>query len=301
VTIEANPGPDERGDLAGFRSAGVTRVSFGAQSFDPAELRRLGRRHWPSDVLEAVEAAERAGIEHRSLDLLYDVPGQTMATWQASVERALEAPIDHLSAYALTLDDPDAAGLTGPTGDHLPVRPGARRWRITARAAQDDERAADAYLWLDDRLATAGFAWYEVSNWARVGGASRHNQAYWRRRPTLGLGPGAHAFDGARRRSWNAARLDAYLAALSPADGAPPRLPPGGDETLDDEAVRLERLSLGLRTAGGFEAGSLTKMGARELAQADQAGLLEPAGDGRWRATARGRLVAGELAVRLSA
>jgi oxygen-independent coproporphyrinogen-3 oxidase len=100
VTIEANPGPDERGDLAGFRAAGVTRISFGAQSLDPDELRRLGRRHQPEDVFSAVEAARRAGIEHRSIDLLYDLPEQSMATWQATVERALEAPIDHLSAYA---------------------------------------------------------------------------------------------------------------------------------------------------------------------------------------------------------
>ena len=134
VTIEANPGPDERGDLAGFRAAGVTRISFGAQSLDVGELKRLGRRHRPVDVLDAVEAARRAGIEHRSVDLLYDIPGQTVATWQRSVERVLEAPIDHLSAYALTLDDPDAAGLVGPTGDHLPVRPGARRWRRTVAA-----------------------------------------------------------------------------------------------------------------------------------------------------------------------
>jgi oxygen-independent coproporphyrinogen-3 oxidase len=301
VTIEANPGPDERGDLAGLRSAGVTRISFGAQSFDAAELRRLGRRHRPGDVVTALEAAQRAGIPHRSLDLLYDTPGQAQATWQGSVEAALQTPIDHLSAYALTLEDPDAANLTGPTGDHLPVRRGARRWRRLAAAEQDDDRAADAYLWLDERLVAAGFGWYEVSNWARPGGASRHNQAYWRRAPMLGLGPGAHAFDGARRRSWNAARLDGYLAALAPADGSPPHLAPGGEDDLDDDAVRLERLSLDLRTRAGIARRDVPQTALAELDVALQAGLLDEVDDERLMVTARGRLMAGELAARLVA
>ncbi len=300
VTIEANPGPDERGDLAGFRAAGVNRISFGAQSLDRGELRRLGRRHQPSDVLEAVEAARRAGIEHRSLDLLYDLPEQSMATWRATVERALEAPIDHLSAYALTIDDPEAEGLTGPTGDHLPIRPGARRWRLAAAAEQDDDRAADAYLLLDERLAAAGFGWYEVSNWARPGGASRHNQAYWRRQATLGVGPGAHRFDGARLRSWNAARLDGYLAALLPADGEPACLPPGGVERLDAPAVRLETISLALRTSDGLAAAALSPDVDGHLEAALAAGLLEPADDGRIALSPRGRLLAGEIAIRLA-
>jgi oxygen-independent coproporphyrinogen-3 oxidase len=311
VTIEANPGPDERGDLAGFRAAGVTRISFGAQSLDAAGLRRLGRRHRPGDVLDAVEAAGRAGIEHRSVDLLYDVPAQSMATFQATVERALEMPIDHLSAYALTLDDPDAAGLSGPTGDHLPVRPGARRWRQGAAAEQDDDRAADQYLWLDERLAAAGLTWYEVSNWARPGGASQHNQAYWQRLPTLGVGPGAHAFDGGRLRSWNAARLDAYLSALLPlggaADGAAavharrPRLPPGGAEALNDDAVRLETISLALRTRAGIAAHDLPSSAAPEVDRARRAGLIEAAPGDHLRLTARGRLMAAEVAVVLAA
>ena len=302
VTIEANPGPDERGDLVGFRAAGVTRVSFGAQSLDAAELRRLGRRHRPVDVVEAVAAARRAGIAHRSIDLLYDLPGQSMATWRATVERALDLPIDHLSAYALTLDDPDDASQTGLFGDHLPVRPGARRWRRDAAPEQDDDRAADQYLWLDDRLQQAGFDWYEVSNWARPGGESRHNPAYWRRRATVGVGPGAHGFDGGRRRTWNAARLDGYLAALLPADtdpgaAVPPRLPPGGVETLDDDAIRLESVSLGLRTRRGIDVDQLSTAGRAAVARSVRAALVEPAGPTRIRLTARGRLLAGALAL----
>jgi oxygen-independent coproporphyrinogen-3 oxidase len=300
VTIEANPGPDERGDMAGFRAAGVTRLSLGAQSLDPAELRRLGRRHRPDDVATALEDSRRAGIGHRSIDLLYDLPGGSVATWQATVERTLELPIDHLSAYALTLDDPEAEGLTGPAGDHLPVRPGARRWRERARVAQDADRAADAYAWLEARASAVGFTWYEISNWARPGGQSRHNLAYWRREPYAALGPGAHAFDGARRRSWNAARLDRYMAALDPADGSPARLPPGGEERLDDRAATIEAAMLGLRLREGLE-GSLARDAAVSpaLAWAAANGLSESAAEGRTRLTVRGRLLSNEIFVRL--
>ena len=156
----------------------------------------------------------------------------------------------------MTLDDPDAAGLTGATGDHLPVRSGARRWRRDAATEQDDERAADQYLWLDERLERAGLTWYEVSNWARPGGESRHNQAYWRRLATVGVGPGAHGFDGGRRRTWNAARLDGYLSPSSPppptGGHSRPQLPPGGVEALDDGAIQLETVSLALRTREGL-------------------------------------------------
>ncbi|MGH2468337.1 MAG: coproporphyrinogen-III oxidase family protein, partial [Candidatus Limnocylindrales bacterium] len=296
VTIEANPGPDERGDLAGFRAAGVTRLSIGAQTFERAELRRLGRRHQPEDVAATVAAARRAGFASVSLDLLYDLPGQMLAGWSRTLEAALALPIDHLSAYALTLDDPEAEGLTGPSGDHLPVRPGARAWRARARASQDEGRAADMYALADERLMAAGFAWYEISNWARPGHESRHNLAYWRREPYEALGPGAHAFDGGRVRRWTAARLEGYLTAL--AEG---RLPPGAWEHLDDAAVRAEGAILGLRLAEGLDdrqAGDATIRTA--LAWAAANGLLEKAGDGRGRLTLRGRLLLDEILARAS-
>ena len=300
ITLEANPGPDERGDLAGFRAAGVTRLSVGAQSLDAAELRRIGRRHRPADVGATLDAARRAGIGHRSIDLLYDLPGQDPATWARSLERAVELPIDHLSAYALTLDDPDAEGLTGATGDHLPVRPGARRWRRAAAAAQDEDRAADAYTEADRRLAGAGFEWYELSNWARPGAESRHNLAYWLRSSHAALGPGAHAFDGALRRTWTAARLDAYLSALSPVDAAAARLPPGGSDLLDEAGADRERAILGLRLRRGISAELASLPGIVEvMAWAADAGLAERVEDDRWRLSPRGRLLAGEVFARL--
>ena len=133
VTLEANPGPDERGDAAALRAAGVTRLSIGAQAMSASGLRRLGRRHRVVDVVRAVAEARQGGIASVSLDLLYDAPDATLIDWIETLEAALALEPDHLSLYALTLDDPDAEGLTGPGGDHLPTTTGARRWRAVAR------------------------------------------------------------------------------------------------------------------------------------------------------------------------
>jgi coproporphyrinogen III oxidase-like Fe-S oxidoreductase len=302
VTIESNPGPDERGVAAELVAAGVNRVSLGAQAFDAGLLRRLGRRHDPADVGAAVREAREAGIGSVSLDLLYDVPGQSVDAWAESLDAALALGVDHVSAYALTLDDPDAEGLTGATGDHLPTTAGARRWRARAAADQDDDRAAAQYRLAVERLAAAGFRGYEISNWARPGHESRHNLAYWRREPYEAVGPGAHAFDGVVRR-WNAARLDGYLAALAPAGGGLPALPPGGSETIDADGAAAERVILALRLDDGLgraeaEAGPL----APHLGWALDAGLLEAVPDARGervRLTTEGRLLSNELFARL--
>jgi putative oxygen-independent coproporphyrinogen III oxidase len=297
VTLEANPGPDDRGDLAGFARAGVTRLSLGAQSLDDADLRSLGRRHRAGDVADAILAARAAGIGQVSLDLLYDVPGQRLASWAGTVEAALDLAPDHVSCYALTLDDPDAEGLTGPLGDHLPTAAGARRWRDRARAAQDEDRAAAAYALADAALEGAGMPWYELSNWARPGAESRHNLAYWERRSYEAVGPGAHAFDGVRRR-WNAARLDAWLEALTPARGASAALPPGDGEELDAATAAAEELILGLRMAHGV-ARSRALAHPEPMAWAHEAGLVEEAPGERVRLTLRGRLLSNELFARL--
>jgi len=298
VTLEVNPGPDERGDARAQRDAGVTRLSIGAQSLDERELRALGRRHGTDDIASTVDAARAAGIGSVSLDLLYDIPGSSMAAWSETLGRALALTPDHLSLYALTLDDPDGAGLTGATGDHLPVRPGARRWRDRARRGQDDDRAAAMYELADARLAAAGLTWYEISNWARPGHRSRHNLAYWHRLPYEAVGPGAHAFDGTARR-WNAARLDAYIAALAPADGRPPALPPGGAEHVADRAS-AEAAMLALRTADGLAPGTPTREWAeRRLADPLLGSLLDGDPDRPLALTLRGRLLSNEVFARL--
>jgi oxygen-independent coproporphyrinogen III oxidase len=298
VTLEANPGPDERGDAAALVRAGIGRLSIGAQSLDRPELRRLGRRHRPEDVGEAVAAARDAGIGSVSLDLLYDLPGGALETWAATLDAALALAPDHLSLYALTLDDPDAEGLTGPGGDHLPTTSGARRWRAAAGLDQDEDLAATQYQHAVERLASSGWRGYEISNWARPGHESRHNLAYWLRLPYEAVGPGAHAFDGVTRR-WNAARLDTYVAALRPVDGGRPSLPPGGAETIDTATATAESLVLGLRTDRGVplaarDEGPL----ATAFDWALDAGLLATTDD-RIVLTTRGRLLSNELFSRL--
>jgi len=216
-----------------------------------------------------------------------------------TLEWALELEPDHLSLYALTLDDPDAEGLTGLLGDHLPTTRGARRWRDGARAGQDEDRAAAMYHHAVHRLAAAGFDGYEISNWARPGHESRHNLAYWERRPYEAVGPGAHAFDGATRR-WNAARLDAYLGALTPSDGSPGDLPPGREESVDAGTAATERVILGLRTARGIPAAAmLAPPLADHFGWALAAELVEVTPDERIVLTTRGRLLSNELFARL--
>jgi oxygen-independent coproporphyrinogen-3 oxidase len=299
VTIEANPGPDERGDAHRLRAAGVTRLSLGAQSMSEPELRRLGRRHRVSDIADALVAARDAGIASVSLDLLYDIPDSSLASWTETLDAALALEPDHLSLYALTLDDPNAEGLTGAGGDHLPTTAGARRWRDRARPRQDDDLAADQYLLAVGRLAVAGWRGYEISNWARPGHESRHNLVYWDRRPYEAIGPGAHAFDGVSRR-WNAARLDGYLAALVATDGRRPRLPPGGSEMLDAAIAEAESVVLGLRTDRGIAEGVALEPRFREVFRwAWGNRLVETRQQGRVSLTSRGRLLSNELFARL--
>lgn len=299
VTIEANPGPDERGRARELRAAGVTRISYGAQALDDGLLVRIGRRHRVADVQAALAEARAAAIPSVSLDLLYDLPGQALDDWEATLEQAIMLGPDHLSLYALALDDPDAEGLTGPFGDHLPATRGARRWRAVARTAQDEDRAATMYSRAIDRLSAAGYESYEISNWARPGHESRHNMGYWERRPGEAVGPGAHAFDGAVRR-WNAARLDGWVAALVPERGVPARLPPGGEEALDASTAALEQVILGLRTSRGvpLSTGGEPPLAAH-LEWALAGGLAHVTPDERIILTTRGRLLSNELFSRL--
>lgn len=296
ITLEANPGPDERGDPAAQLRVGITRLSFGAQSLDDTELRKLGRRHRARHVGDAVAGARAAGIRSVNVDLLYDIPDTDLPTWMSTLDAALALEPDHLSLYALTLDDPDAEGLTGPTGDHLPTTKGARRWRDAVRPGQDEDRAAAQYHHASIVLADAGYRGYEISNWARPGHESRHNLAYWQRRPHAAVGPGAHAFDGIARR-WTTARLDAYVAALGVAS---PSLPPGGVDVVDAATAAAEAVILGLRLDTGVPLAT-----ANEPPLADTFGwalaaeLLAVTNDDRVVLTTRGRLLSNELFARL--
>ena len=296
ITLEANPGPDERGDPAAQRRAGVTRISFGAQSFDDTELRKLGRRHRARHVADAVAGARAAGVGSINVDLLYDIPDSDLPTWMATLDAALALEPDHLSLYALTLDDLEAEGLTGPTGDHLPTTKGAKRWRDAVRPGQDEDRAAAQYHHAVVVLGDAGFRGYEISNWARPGHESRHNLAYWLRRPHEAVGPGAHAFDGVTRR-WTAARLDLYVAALG---SATPTLPPGGIDPIDATTAAAETVILGLRLDVGVPMAAAYEPPLDDaFGWALAAGLLTVIEGDRVVLTTRGRLLSNELFERL--
>jgi oxygen-independent coproporphyrinogen-3 oxidase len=254
ITLEANPGAGERGDADALRAGGVTRLSLGAQSMSDAGLRRLGRRHRAVDVGAAVAAARDAGIGSISLDLLYDTPDGSLIEWIDTLEAALALEPDHLSLYALTLDDPDAEGLTGPGGDHLPTTAGARRWRAEARPQQDEDRAAAQYHHAVHRLAEDGWRGYEISNWARPGHESRHNLVYWERRPYEAAGR-AHTV---RRRHATLERGAArgYLAALARPLGVA-RLPPAA-RALDPATEAARRSSWACGRTGACRRGGLS-------------------------------------------
>ncbi len=296
ITLEANPGPDERGDPAALLRVGVTRMSFGAQSLDDTELRKLGRRHRARHVADAVADARAAGIASINVDLLYDIPDTDLTTWMATLDAAIAIEPEHLSLYALTLDDLEAEGLTGTSGDHLTTTRGARRWRDGVRPGQDEDRAAAQYHHASLVLADVGYRGYEISNWARPGHESRHNLAYWQRRPHEALGPGAHAFDGVTRR-WTAARLDRYVTALG---GPAPALPPGGVDVIDGMTAAAEGVILGLRLDTGVPLATVHEPPlADSFGWALAAELLTVTDDDRVVLTTRGRLLSNELFARL--
>lgn len=289
VTLEANPSAREAPDWHALRRSGVTRISLGVQSFRDAELRRLARGHSSEEARDAVAAAQAAGFESISVDLMYGIPGQTLADWRAGLEAAIAVEPDHLSLYALSL-------ALQPDEWSAPPRAGALRWRARAAARQDDDLAAAQYELAQDELGAAGFEHYELSSWARPGHESRHNRAYWDRRPYTGLGSGAHSFDGAVR-SWNARSLDAYLHTLG--EG---RLPVEGSERIDVAGAKFESVALGLRHVRGLSRRSFRDQFGVDLVThyasavdgGSRSGLLEVEADAV-RLSRRGRLLANEV------
>jgi putative oxygen-independent coproporphyrinogen III oxidase len=277
VTTEANPESVAPASLHALREAGFTRISLGMQSAAPHVLRTLDRTHTPGRAAAAAQEARAAGFEHVSLDLIYGTPGETDADWSASLEAALAARPDHVSAYALTVEP----------GTRLHAR--VRRGELPA---PDDDVLAERYAIADARLGDAGLDWYEVSNWAADPGACcRHNLGYWRGGDWWGIGPGAHSHVGGVRW-WNVLHPATYAARL--ADGASPA---HARELLDDASRRFERVMLELRLGDGLDTALLDAAGADAAARAAAAGLADPAAltAGRVRLTLRGRLLADAL------
>jgi putative oxygen-independent coproporphyrinogen III oxidase len=275
VTTEANPESVGPAYLAALREGGFNRISFGMQSARPHVLRVLDRAHTPGRPEACVAEARAAGFDQVNLDLIYGTPGESDDDWRASLDAALGAGPDHVSAYALIVEE----------GTRL-----ARRIRRGEIPATDDDAHADRYLIAEERLTAAGYAWYEVSNWATGQAARcRHNELYWTGADWWGAGPGAHSHIGGVRW-WNVRHPAAYAQAL--AEG---RTPGAGREVLTAEDRRVERILLELRLADGCPLDVLAPAGRRAADRAVADGLLEPVpyrARGRAVLTLRGRLLA---------
>ena len=274
ITTESNPESVDRRALDVLRAGGFTRISFGMQSASNHVLVVLDREHSPGRVGDVVADAKAAGFTHVNVDLIYGTPGERDEDWVASLDAAVATGVDHVSAYALIVED----------GTRL-----AKRIERGELAAPDDDVLADRYLMAEERLTAAGLEWYEVSNWARDASArSRHNLGYWSDADWWGVGPGAHSHvDGVRW--WNVKHPTAYAQRL--AEGVSPA---HAREVLDAPARRLEEVMLRLRLRDGLPMELLSDQGRLAAQRACADGLLEATAHecGRAVLTLRGRLLA---------
>ncbi|KLO30284.1 radical SAM family heme chaperone HemW [Mycobacterium haemophilum] len=270
VSTEANPESTWPDFFDAIRVSGYTRVSLGMQSVSPRVLAALDRVHSPGRATTAAREAMAAGFEHVNLDLIYGTPGESDDDLVRSVDAAIEAGVDHISAYALVVEDGTAL---------------ARRIRRGELAAPDDDVQAHRYELVDARLSAAGLSWYEVSNWSRPGGECRHNLGYWNGGQWWGAGPGAHGYVGTTRW-WNVKHPNAYAQMLGNA-----MLPIADFEQLSVDALHTEDVLLKTRLRQGLP---LAQLGAAERKRAEDVvadGLLVFEGDSLV-LTPRGRLLA---------
>lgn len=278
-TVEANPESVTPALVEGWRRAGVNRISLGVQSFEGDVLRWMGRLHGAEGAREAVRVVREGGIENVSVDLIFGLPSRLKRCWSRELDEVLALELPHVSLY----------GLTAEPGTPLGRAVGCGRESLA-----DGESYREEYLEASTRLRDAGYRHYEVSNFARGGAWSRHNEVYWSGRPYLGLGSSAHSYRAPIRR-WNIRDWAAYRSAVQAG-----RLPVEDAEQVEGESARLEGTWLALRTDAGLP---LEGMGPAALALVDrwrEGGLAEPGGE-RVRLTPRGWLVLDRLAVDLDA
>jgi oxygen-independent coproporphyrinogen-3 oxidase len=278
VTVEANPETVDAAILGQLRAQGVTRVSFGMQSSVPHVLSTLDRVHEPGRPQQCARWARAAGFEHVSLDLIYGTPGESDDDWRRSLDAALDAGPDHISAYALIVEE----------GTRLAAR--VRRGEIDP---PDDDVVADRYLIADDVLSSAGLSWYEISNWARSDEARcAHNMLYWTGGDWWGFGPGAHSHVGGTRW-WNVRHPSAYAARLTAGQS-----PAQAREVLTAGERRMEEIMLRTRLADGAPLSVLTATALVSAERSVASSLLESSSfaAGRLVLTRRGRLLADAVA-----
>lgn len=279
ITLEANPENLSSELVSRFAAAGVNRLSIGIQSTDTAQLHQLGRQHTGSTALRAVESAAAGGIANLSVDLMFDLPGQTLAEWRRTLTEVSQLPITHLSLYNMTIE-PESAFF---------------RWKRPLTLPSEEESAAMLSEAVEE-VERWGLRRYEISAFAREGCASRHNLGYWQGRPFLGLGPSAFSYwEGARFR--NVANLQNWSEAVMAGNPAV-----DFSEKLEAESSQRELIAIGLRVLKGVDLnrfGELPPSLEADLSSAQQEGWIESFAGRNYRLTERGRLFYDELAAAL--
>ena len=282
ITLEINPGSVTPERLRAFRSLGINRASFGAQTFDDAELAKLGRSHTTADTLKTFADLRSVGFENVSFDLIAGLPGQTLAGWQRNIKQALELSPEHLSFYLLEVH----SGT--PLAEHI---------RRGIQPEPDDDLAGVMYQWMLEQAADAGYEHYEISNLCRPGFHSKHNVKYWIAEPYYGFGCSAHSYDGAARRWSNYRDVLKYVTLIESGES-----PVVDEQQLSQADVRSEALFLGLRLMHGVDllryresfGVDLRDEYAEDLDRFCKAGLVELDGD-LIRLTRTGALLSNEV------
>jgi oxygen-independent coproporphyrinogen-3 oxidase len=239
ITLEVNPDSVTMDFLSEMRESGATRISMGMQSAVPHVLETLDRTHKPENVMNAVQAAVSAGFENISVDLIYGTPGESIEDWKTSVTAAMELPVNHISAYALIVE----------RGTKLAAQIARGKFSLP-----DDDETAEKYLIADDAFESAGFSWYELSNWSKSGGECRHNIAYWDGSHWWGVGPGAHSYVD-KKRWWNVKHPSSYQQKIFRSES-----PELSSEILTGENLADEFVMLQIRRREGIQLTALSDL-----------------------------------------
>jgi putative oxygen-independent coproporphyrinogen III oxidase len=276
ITLETNPDTVTKEKLAQFLAAGVNRLSFGMQSAVPHVLATLDRTHNPDNLPQVTKWAKEVGFKEISVDLIYGTPGESKEDWQRSIDAALSLPITHISAYALIVEE----------GTKLAAQ--IKRGEV---ANVDDDLSADKYIMADQAFTSAGFNWYELSNWAKPNSESRHNIFYWLGKNWWGAGPGAHSHLNGRR-FWNVKHPNLYKERIIKGESAVAEF-----ENLESIQIESERLMLSIRLPSGVEKSTLNDKQILDLAGYVESGHLDQANWNLGRATLTldGRLIADRI------
>ncbi len=276
ITTEANPDSVDADSLAQLRTAGFNRISFGVQSVKSHVLQVLDRTHNSARVEGVVNAAKNSGFQSISLDLIYGTPGESLDDFMESVDFSLSLPIDHLSAYALIVEKGTKFGAAVKRGQII---------------MPNDDETAEKYVALDARMTAAGFDWYELSNWAKPGHQSRHNQAYWLSADWWGLGAGAHSHINGERW-WNIKHPQSYIEAAIKGN-----TPAAGNEILSEDDKLVESVMLRIRMCEGLPLSSFTQAQQAKLNSFYERELFEAKSweSGQLVLSLKGRLLADQV------